>query len=201
MAERLTFGKPIAKVRVMTTPWAFLLVGVALLSFPACSGSQKGGNTAAAAPLERIKGIDETVTAFKEKDPTIAELFSKSAGYVVIPTVGEGAFIIGGGHGTGEAYEGGAYVGRVTINEVTIGAQIGGQSYSQVVFFETPVDFKRLKDNSFQFGAEATAIAVDKGTAKNAAFKEGIATFIIPKKGLMASAAVGGQRLEFTAAK
>ncbi len=87
------------------------------------------------------------------------------------------------------------------MSEVSIGAQVGGQSYSQVVFFETPVDFKRLKENSFKFSAEVSAIALDQGVSKNAKFKDGVATFIIPKEGLMASAAVGGQKLDFQAAK
>jgi lipid-binding SYLF domain-containing protein len=171
-----------------------LLVG---LVAPACGGSQQGKSGGAAQAPERIKGIDETIAAFKQKDPDIAGLFSKSAGYVVIPTVGEGGFIIGGGHGEGEAYEGGAYVGKVTINELSVGALVGGQSYSQVVFFETAVDFKRLKDGQFQFGAEVTAVAADKGAAKNAAWKDGVVAFIMPKKGLMASASVGGQKLDF----
>lgn len=166
---------------------------------PACGGSQKGQPTAE--KVERVQGIDDAIAAFKAKDASIAGLFAQSAGYVVLPDVGEGALIIGGGHGSGEAFEAGSYVGRVTLSELTLGAQIGGQSYSQVVFFETPVDFKRLKDNSFQFSAEVSAIAAEEGVAKNAKFKDGVATFIIPKKGLMASAAVGGQKLDFTAAK
>ena len=180
--------------------WVLVLAVSLCVSLPACGGSQEK----AATPLEatdRIQGIDETIAAFKQKDSTIEQLFTQSAGYVVLPTIGEGAFIVGGGHGTGEAFEAGKYVGRVTVNEVTLGAQIGGQSYSQVVFFETPVDFKRLKDNAFTFNAEVTAIAADQGTAKNAAYKDGVATFILPKKGLMASAAVGGQKLDFRPTK
>ena len=179
----------------------YLLCGALFLCAvtPACGGSQKDSKTAG--PVERVEGISETVDLFKKKDSTIEQLFSKSAGYVVMPTVGEGAFIIGGGHGSGEAFEAGAYVGRVTVNEVSIGAQVGGQSYSQVVFFETPVDFKRLKENSFQFNAEVSAVGADQGVAKNAKFKDGVATFVIPKKGLMASAAVGGQKLNFEAAR
>jgi lipid-binding SYLF domain-containing protein len=179
----------------------YLLCAGLLLGFvgTACGGSQKDAKEAG--PVERVKGVDETVAAFKAKHESIAKLFSTSAGYVVMPTIGEGAFIIGGGHGSGEAFEGGKYVGTVTINEVSVGAQVGGQSYSQVVFFETPVDFKRLKDNAFEFGAGVSAIAADQGVSKDGAFKDGVATFIIPKKGLMASAAVGGQHLDFEAAK
>jgi lipid-binding SYLF domain-containing protein len=180
-------------------PFVSIVCGALLFGLvaPACGGSQQGKSGGSSSAPERIKGIDETIAAFKAKDPDIAGLFSKSAGYVVIPTVGEGGFIIGGGHGEGEAYEGGAYVGKVTINELSVGALVGGQSYSQLVFFETPVDFKRLKDGQFQFGAEVTAVAADKGAAKNAAWKDGVVAFIIPKKGLMASASVGGQKLDF----
>lgn len=166
---------------------------------PACAGSQKG--TSSGEKVERVEGVADTIALFKQKDPSIAQLFSQSAGYVVFPTVGEGGFIVGGGHGHGEGYEGGAYVGRVTLSELSVGAQVGGQSYSQVVFFETPVDFKRMKDNAFKFDAEVSAVAADAGVAKNAKFKDGVATFIIPKQGLMAAASVGGQKLEFTPAK
>jgi lipid-binding SYLF domain-containing protein len=194
-------GGQICDWRRMKKAWlGYVVCGALLLCVvaPACGGSQKDGKTAGA--VERVEGVQDTVALFKQKDPSIEQLFSTSAGYVVIPTVGEGAFILGGAHGAGEAFEGGGYVGRVTVNEVSIGAQVGGQSYSQVVFFETPADFKRLKENSFKFAAEVAAVAADQGVAKNAKFKDGVATFVIPKKGLMASAAVGGQKLDFQGA-
>ena len=50
---------------------------------------------------------------------------------------------------------------------------------------------------AFEFGAGVSAIAADQGAAKEGAVMDGVATFIIPKKGLMASAAVGGQHLDF----
>ncbi len=147
----------------------YLLCGALFLFAiaPACGASHKEGKTAPSA--DRVADVDETIALFKKKDPTIEQLFATSAGYVVLPSVGEGAFIIGGGHGTGEAFEAGTYAGRVTVSELSIGAQVGGQSYSQVVFFETPVDFKRLKENGFQFNAEVSAIAVDQGVAKERA--------------------------------
>jgi lipid-binding SYLF domain-containing protein len=179
----------------------YLVCGALLLCVvaPACGGSQKDSKTAGA--VERVEGIQATIALFKKKDSSIEQLFSSSAGYVVLPTVGEGAFILGGARGAGEAFEAGGYIGRVTVSEVSIGAQVGGQSYSQVVFFETPEALKKLKDNSFAFAAEVSAIGVDQGVAKNAKFKNGVATFVIPKQGLMAAAAVGGQKLDFTAAK
>src|SRR6187401_2022520 len=148
------------KTRSFSTKLSIGSIGAALLLATAllgCGGSKSEAKSAGAAPVERLKEVDDTIAAFKKKDATIADLFSKSAGYVVIPTIGEGGFIVGGAHGAGEAFESGAFVGRVTLSEVSVGALVGGQSYSQVIFFETPVDFKRLKDNSFQFGAEVNA--------------------------------------------
>lgn len=170
---------------------AALFVSVAA---PACAGSNKDAKTGGP---ERVEGVDDTIALFKKKDSTIADLFSSSTGYVVIPTVGKGGLIVGGAHGNGEAFERGAYIGSVSVSEVSVGAQVGGQSYSQVVFFETPEALLKLKDNQFQFAAEVSAIGVDQGVAKNAKFKDGVATFVIPKQGLMASAAVGGQKLSF----
>jgi lipid-binding SYLF domain-containing protein len=182
---------------------AFKVAVVALAGLlpVACGGSKEGAKNANDAKVERVPEVAETIDKFKAKDPTIAPLFAKSAGYFIVPTVGEGAFIIGGGHGKGEAFEGGTYIGAVAVSEVSIGAQVGGQSYSELVFFEKEADVRRLKEGSFEFNAEVTAIAADKGAAQSGSFKNGTMAFVLPKKGLMASAAIGGQKVDFTAAK
>jgi lipid-binding SYLF domain-containing protein len=179
------------------------IAGIALLALAAvaCGGSKDGAKDAQSAKLERNPDVAETVTRFKAKDPTIESLFAKSAGYFIVPTVGEGAFIIGGGHGKGEMFEGGTFIGQISVSEMSIGAQVGGQSYSELVFFEKEADVRRVKEGSFAFGAEVTAVAADKGAAQSGTFKDGTMAFVLPKKGLMASAAIGGQKIDFTAAK
>jgi lipid-binding SYLF domain-containing protein len=182
-----------------------LLAAVALLAFAptGCGGSAKEAEapSSAGAEVERVPGVEETIAQFKAKDPGIAQLLSDSAGYLVLPTVGEGAFIIGGGHGSGEAFEAGAYIGAVSVSELSIGAQVGGQSYSELVFFRTAQDIERLKQGTFEFSAEVTAVAAKRGAAKSASFTDGVMAFVLPKKGLMAAAAVGGQKISFTPAK
>jgi lipid-binding SYLF domain-containing protein len=168
----------------------------------ACGGSGKDADDPSSKePVPRVEHVDEAIAAFKAKDPSLETLFTKAAGYVIVPTVGEGAMIVGGARGTGEAFEGGAYVGMVTVTELSVGAQVGGQSFSQLVFFETPAHFKSLKEGTFEFGAEVSAVAATAGAAQTSAFKDGVAAFVLPKKGLMASAAIGGQKLSFTPAK
>ena len=81
-----------------------------------------------------------------EPTPASNQFFSRSAAYVVFPGVGKGGYVIGGAHGTGVLFEGGGVpAGKVTLNQVTVGAQVGGQEYAEIMFLETPrvvADFK-----------------------------------------------------------
>lgn len=120
---------------------------------------------------------------------------------MVFPSVGKGGLIVGGAKGEGDAFHHGAYVGMVIVKELSVGAQVGGQNFAELIFFEKDADFKRLTDGTFEFKAEVSAVAAKKGAAQNSAFSDGVAAFVIPKKGLMASAAIGGQKLSYTPAK
>src|SRR5208283_4211711 len=65
-------------------------------------------------------------------DPGLQDFLSKAYGYVVFPTVGKGAAGIGGSYGHGEVFEQGKFIGYADISQWTVGAQIGGQSFSEV---------------------------------------------------------------------
>src|SRR6185503_7304631 len=66
-----------------------------------------------------------------------AKFFKKSYGYAVFPTIGKGAFVIGAAHGSGRVYVGGKYVGDTSMTQVTVGAQVGGQAYREIIFSRT----------------------------------------------------------------
>ncbi len=74
------------------------------------------------------------IAKFKEKDPGLAKTFKEAYGYVVFPTVGKGGIGIGAARGKGYVYEHGRLIGRSTLTQVTLGLQLGGQVYSEVVF-------------------------------------------------------------------
>lgn len=150
---------------------------------------------------KEVKAAQETIAAFKKKDPSINKFFDKAYGYAVFPTIGKGGFIVGGAHGKGLVYRGGVIVGRASMSQGTFGAQIGGQSFSQVIFFGTKDAFKRFAENKLEFAAQATAVAANEGAAANANYSEGVAIFTMVKGGLMAEAAIGGQKFKFTPAK
>ena len=104
---------------------------------------------------------------------------------------------MGGAHGTGVLVENGVPTGKVTLNQVTVGPQIGGQEYAEVIVFETPRVLANFKQGKVNFAAQASAVALDQGAAAVAKYRNGVAIFTQMKGGLMAEASVGGQKFSF----
>ncbi len=145
-----------------------------------------------------VKQVQEAIKLFKEKDPGLKKFFDTAQGYAVIPTVGKGGVGIGMARGKGLVYERGRLVGEVKLTQVTIGAQLGGQSYSEVVFLENKETMDSFKSDNFALSAQASATAAAAGASANAKYKLGVAVFTLAKGGLMYEASVGGQKFEFS---
>jgi len=159
---------------------------------------------------------DDTIKVFKEAGQS-GQFFQKAYGYAVFPTIGKGGIGIGFAHGQGRVYAGGKYVGDTTMNQATIGAQLGGQAYSQIVFFEDKRAFDEFTSGNFEFGAQATAVAITAGASASAstagrsagasggrhdaaivgAYNKGMAIFTVVKGGLMYEASIGGQKFSY----
>jgi lipid-binding SYLF domain-containing protein len=153
-------------------------------------------HTALAAEDLRNESQD-TIAKFKSTDSSLKTFFDNSAGYAVFPNVGKGGLIVGGAHGKGLVYEKGALVGQATMTQASIGAQAGGQSFSQIIFFETPAALQNFKGGNYEMSAEVSGVVAAEGASKAAKYKEGVAVFTVPKKGLMGQATIGGQKFKF----
>jgi len=152
-------------------------------------------------PLEHQKekaAVEGTITKFKEADPSMKVFFDKAYAYAVFPGIGVGGFIIAGGHGDGWVYEKGIHIGSATVTEVTLGAQIGGQSFSEIIFFADKSTFDNFKEGNWELNSRASAILVKTGASKDANYENGVAVFTMPNKGAMAQASVGGQKFKYT---
>lgn len=134
---------------------------------------------------------------FIKTDPKMASNFETAYGYVIFPNVGKGAVGVGGASGNGVAYEQGAKVGMAKMTQVTIGFQLGGQSYREVIFFESKKDMDRFKENKIELSAQVSAVAATAGASANAKYVEGVMVFTMQKGGLMYEASVGGQKLKY----
>src|SRR3954464_12701376 len=133
----------------------------------------------------------QAIANFNKTDPSMGTFFADSAGYAVFPSVGKGGLIVGGARGKGIVYEKGKMIGQATLTQASIGAQAGGQSFSEVIFFETPHALEDFKTSKFEMSADVSAVAAAEGASKAAKYKQGVAVFTLPKKGLMVQAAIG----------
>ncbi len=178
-----------------------LLLTVALASLSLTAQAEPGPG-ACQDTLERFRGLGET-----------SKFLDESVGYAVFPTIGKGGIGIGGAYGEGCVFKGGASTGWVKMGQVTIGFQLGGQAYSQLVVFKNADAYDTFTSGSFEFGADATAVALTYGAQAGAGTKgasasagdekgaaewyRGMAVFTVAKGGLMYEASIGGQKFNF----
>jgi len=145
-----------------------------------------------------ISDAKETVALFKKTDPGLDRFFKDSVGYAVFPSVGKGAYIVGGAYGKGILYEGGKPVGTASLAQATIGLQFGGQAYSEIIFFETAGVLNDFKSGTFALSGQVSGVALTAGAAATANYERGTAVFTATKGGLMVEASVGGQKFSYT---
>jgi lipid-binding SYLF domain-containing protein len=146
------------------------------------------------AVAEYDKNAQIVLAAFKEKDPKVQKFIDAAAGYVVFPSVAKGGMGIGGARGKGVLYEGGVVTAVVTLTQLSIGFQLGGQAYSEFIFIEDAATLENFKHGNYELGAQVSAVAITAGASADASFEHGMAIFTQAKGGLMYEASVGGQK-------
>jgi lipid-binding SYLF domain-containing protein len=138
----------------------------------------------------------EAVEALLADDPAMQRFFDSAVAHVVIPTVGKAGIGIGGARGKGLLYEGGNPTAIVTLTQLTVGFQWGGQAYSEFLFFKDQTALDDFKRGNYELGAQASAVAVTAGASADADYSSGVAIFTRTKGGLMYEATVGGQKFK-----
>jgi lipid-binding SYLF domain-containing protein len=140
---------------------------------------------------------EQAMEALQKADSSLKKLIDDSAGYVIFPGIGRGGFIIGGERGKGLVYQKGKEIGEAKVTEINIGAQVGGETYSELILFETSEALRDFKASNWEMSAKVNAVAAAEGAAKNAKYQQGVAVFTLSKGGLMVQATVGGQKFKF----
>jgi lipid-binding SYLF domain-containing protein len=143
-------------------------------------------------------GAGPVLAKLKEKDAGMEKVLADAAGYAVFPSVGKAAVGVGGAHGKGVVYEHGKKIGRSTLTQVTVGLQLGGQEYSEVVIFKDQAALDNFKKGRLKLNGQASAIAVKERVSVDLAYRDGVAIVTMAKGGLMYEASVGGQKFSFT---
>jgi len=168
---------------------ASALVGFGLVS---CSTTPPSGEQA---------DIHADATAaynqFLQQDPSLANFIKTSYGYAIFPSIGKGAIGVGGAYGRGEVYQQGTRIGWTDMTQGTIGVQLGGQTYSELIVFQDKTAIDNFKSGDFALAAQASAVAAASGAAATAKYDNGVVVFVRSQSGLMFEASVGGQSFGF----
>jgi lipid-binding SYLF domain-containing protein len=139
----------------------------------------------------------DTLAMFRRQDPGIGTHIDQAYGYAVFPSVGKGGLGVGGAYGHGIVYEQGRPIGYTDLRQATVGAQIGGQSFRELVLFQDKVALDAFRKGEWAMAAQASAVAAASGASAKAKYNNGVMVFVTGEEGLMAEASVGGQKFTY----
>lgn len=188
----------------MKRSWLLLFVVMASLFLPGVRAAE-------------VEDYSATLRIFQDA-PLTQDYFSGAYGYAVFPKVGKGAAGVGVAYGRGQVYRAGIATGICRLYQLSLGLQLGGQAYSEIIFFQDQRAYDEFTRGSFEFDAGVSAVAITAGaqartgttgtsagaslgpktgTQLAARYVKGLAVFVHSKGGLMYEAAVGGQKFKF----
>jgi lipid-binding SYLF domain-containing protein len=170
------------------------------------------------APVSVFADSHANAIAMFKSSPVVMPFFETAYGYAVFPTVGKGGLFVGAAYGKGKVFRGDTATGTATLAKMSIGYQVGGQAFREIIFFEDQRAYDEFTRGTFEFDANASAVAITAGlqakagstgatagasvgpsTGKQAgtSYYKGMAVFIHAMGGLMLEASIGGQTITF----
>jgi len=168
-----------------------LVLGLAFLSIII------GGGPALGWDPDNEKQAISAVDEFKRADPGMDSFFNNAYGYAVFPKITKAGIGIGGAGGDGTVFQAGNSIGSSSMTQLTVGLQLGGQTYREAIFFKDKAALDNFKQGNFEVAAGLSAVAVKSGASKTADYNHGVAIFTMEEGGLMFEASVGGQKFSY----
>jgi lipid-binding SYLF domain-containing protein len=173
-----------------------ILIAAALGCAPAFTACHTAPSSAQG-KSEIVEKSEAAVERARSHDMDFKNLCADSIAYAVFPKVTKGAVGVGGAYGKGVLYEDGRAIGYCDLSQASVGAQLGGQTYTEIICFQDREALDRFKQGKFAFDAQASAVAANAGASKNARYHEGVAVYTTDEEGLMAEASIGGQKFSY----
>jgi lipid-binding SYLF domain-containing protein len=131
--------------------------------------------------------------------PAASDLAARSAGYLIFPSVTQGAFVFGGHYGNGVLFEGGKPAGFYNITGGSWGLQAGAQNFSQAYFFTTPeamATFRQARGLELGAGLDfAVANVGTSGAISTSTLQKPVIVFVYGQQGLFGGINVAGQKI------
>ena len=155
-------------------------------------------NTQQQIELAENQEYTKTIRAFMAEDKKLEHLVYNSAIYIVFPSIGKGGLIFGGAHGEGRVFRRGLWIGDITMSQYTIGFQIGGQTYSEMIFFKTEDSFNEFVSAGLVSGTQSSIIGGSAGVSGDINFDSNVLVFTMGNGGAMLEATTGAQDFTYT---
>ena len=149
-------------------------------------------------PLDAIeKEVTATLQRIKRKNRDFKKALEKAYGYAVFPSVGRAGLILGGAFGRGQVFEHGKAVGFASMGQVTVGVQVGGDTFSELVLFNSRDAFERFKRGRYAFTANASAVLVKAAAAGTVDFDKDVVAQAFGRGGMLLELSLGAQKFNF----
>jgi len=144
--------------------------------------------------------VDASIKKFKTEIKGGEKFLSQVKGYLVIPAVIKGGFVVAGEYGEGAMRINGVTKNYYTMTSASIGLQAGAKKYAILIAFISEVSLQNfIKSNGWEAGVDGSIAVSDWGKGKNItsmSYEKPIIAFVYDAKGLMASISVEGKKFQ-----
>lgn len=186
------------KPKIRTAAVAAMVCGGAVVA--GCASTSTSSSSGRPTPNEiRARQAAEDV-AFDDLEvvyPNVRQAARSAYAMAIFPRVTKGAAGIGGARGEGLVYRGGELIGSVVLSQVSLGAQLGGSTFRELILFEDERALRRMIVGNMEVSANATAVAGDQGATGAIDYDDGVAVYVVALGGLMLDASIGTQDFDF----
>jgi hypothetical protein len=142
----------------------------------------------------------EVMAALKQlqqKRPELKQVLKEAYGFAVVPSIGRASIVLGGAFGVGEVFEKERVIGYAAIVELTIGVQVGGTTFHELVVFHDEGSLKRFKAGKYAFAADAGVEIVKAGAQASKGFGASSSIYVFAEGGMLLDLSIGAQKFIF----
>jgi Las17-binding protein actin regulator len=180
-------GDMIRKVRLGVLVAFLIWMMVACSTAPA---TQEGKD-------DLVRQAAAALTAWNREIPGVEGFARWNYGYALFPEIAKGGVGLGAAYGRGVVYAQGQHIGYADLSQGSVGLQLGGQTYQELIVFDDKAALERFKEGGFALSADTSAVLIKPGYAASVGFTEAATIFLKPIGGLMGEMVMAGQQLTF----
>lgn len=166
-----------------------------------CGLAIAGCATSRPSPAKEARLEDQarnTISEMQARQPGLENVLRSAHAYAVFPDIGRaGAVVAGGAFGKGILFEHGQAAGYVELKQGSIGPQLGGDTFAELIVLPDATSVDKLKTGRYEIGADMSAIVLNTGAHGTAEITSNNLVFVMPRGGLMAELSVTGQRIDY----